>query len=372
MDNTQPHPLLTLAEDFDDFFETSLCGYVITDGEGTIIRMNGRAALWLNSSPDRFHGKRFSNILAVGGRIYFETHLWPLLRMQGYFDEVAIELADTGNGKMPAYVNGYEKKGKNDEPVFMRFTVFRGSDRRLYEQNLQMATQIAESKLITEQQNAILREQFIAVLGHDLRNPLGGIMSAAQMLARTETGKNEERLVRILQNSAKRMQEMIENIMDLARGRLGDGITVTPVTVNLDELLTQVSDELKIAWPERTIETFFEINQTIACDPSRIAQLTSNLLANALTHGSPETPVQLKVIANEAFWEISITNQGKPIPKEKISDLFHPFHREDSHASQNGLGLGLFIASEIAKAHNGIINVASDEAETCFTLRVPL
>lgn len=310
MDNTQSHPLLTLAEDFDDFLETSLCGHVITDGEGRIIRMNGRAANWLNSSADRFQGKRFSDILAVGGRIYFETHLWPLLRMQGYFDEVAIELADTGNGKMPAYVNGYEKKGENDEPVFMRFTIFRGSDRRLYEQNLQMAKQIAESKLITEQQNAIIREQFIAVLGHDLRNPLGGIMSAAQMLARTETGKNEERLVRILQNSAKRMQEMIENIMDLARGRLGGGISITAVTVNLEELLIQVSDELKVAWPESTIEAYFEIDRSVECDPGRVAQLTSNLLANAITHGSANTPVQIKAIANENFWEISHNQPG--------------------------------------------------------------
>ncbi|WP_316794109.1 PAS domain-containing sensor histidine kinase [Pedobacter frigoris] len=364
----QANPQLALlAQDFEDFFETSLCGFVITDGEGRITRINQRAAEWLNSSPDDFSGKRFSDLLAVGGRIYFETHLWPLLRMQGYFDEVAAELADRGNGKMPIYLNGYERKADNDQPVFMRFTLFRASDRRLYEENLQMARQLAETRLDAEQQNAIIREQFMAVLGHDLRNPLGGIMSAAQMLARTELGAKEERLVNIVQSGSKRMHEMINNIMDLARGRLGGGIPISPVVVDMEKLLNQISDELIIVYPEVRIESDFNISQMVECDPARFSQLVSNLLANAITHGSSDAPVLLKATVNKDFWEIAVSNQGKPIPKEAMPYLFHPFHREDSQASQNGLGLGLYIASEIAKAHNGTLTVKSDATETCFT-----
>lgn len=358
------------AEDFDDFFDTSLCGFVLTDHEGKIARINQRAAEWLNTTPDKFSGKRFSDLLAIGGRIYFETHLWPLLRMQGYFDEVAVELADRGDGKVPVYINGYERKDENNQTLFMRFTLFRGTDRRLYEQNLQMARELAESKLQLEQQNAVIREQFIAVLGHDMRNPLAGIRSAAQMLAKTETGKNEERLVRILQSSSKRMQEMIENVMDLARGRLGGGIPVNLVSVNLAELLGQVSDELKVAWPERTIECHFESARYVDCDPGRLAQLCSNLLANALTHGSPEAPVVLRALNDESGWEIAVSNQGRPIPETALKNIFHPFHRNDAHSSQNGLGLGLYISSEIAKAHGGTLLVTSGAAGTCFVLRV--
>ncbi|MFC7526897.1 ATP-binding protein [Parapedobacter sp. GCM10030251] len=358
-----------LADDFDDFFDTSLYGMVIADGEGRIDRINRRAAEWLNSSPQEFQGKRFADLLAVGGKIYFETHLWPLLRMQGYFDEVSVELADTGKGKMPVYLNGYERRDENNHPLFMRFTLFRASDRRLYEQNLQLAKQLAETALAVEQQHAVIREQFIAVLGHDLRNPLTGIVSATQMLARTESGRTEERFIRILQNSSKRMQEMINNIMDLARGRLGGGISISPTTFSLDELLYEVSEELKVAWPDRTVETYFDVKQKITGDPSRIAQLASNLLANAITHGAADTPVVLKAITDEKFWEISITNQGKPIPEEALPHLFHPFQRQDAHASQNGLGLGLYIASEIAKAHNGELKVSSNEQETCFSFR---
>lgn len=370
MNSKTPSSISHLAEDFEDFFDNSICGFIITDAESNIQRINKTAAKWLNGLPDEFRNKRFSDLLAVGGKIYFETHLWPLLRMQGHFDEVTVELANTGNGKMPIYLNGLERKTNTGQPVFMRFVLFRATDRRLYEQNLQMAKQVAESELSGEKQNAVIREQFIAVLGHDLRNPLGAIMSAAQMLARTALAKNEERLVKVLQTSSKRMHEMIDNIMDLARGRLGSGITINPTTVDLDDLLKEVAEELKLAWPERIIEFNFDIEVGVNCDRGRIAQLTSNLLANALTHGSKDAPVLLKAVSNDSYWEISISNQGKPIPEHSFANLFHPFHRQNAHSSQNGLGLGLYIASEIAKAHQGQITVLSNEQITSFTFKV--
>jgi len=358
------------SEDFNDFFESSLCGFVITDAEGNITRINRRIADWLTTSPESFSGKRFSDIFAVGGRIYFETHLWPLLSMQGYFDEVAVELIDTGNGKLPVYINGYDKKSEDGQSLYKIFTVFRAADRRLYEENLQTAKKLAESNLILEQQNALIREQFIAVLGHDLRNPLAGIMSASQILARNELSDRDSKLVNVIQTGSKRMFEMINNIMDLARGRLGGGITISPIFSDLETLLIQVSEELKIAWPDRVIESDFTINQPVKCDPARIAQLVSNLLSNAITHGSSDTPVFLKATANDKLWEISVTNSGKPIPQAALHHLFHPFHREGSHSDNNGLGLGLYIASEIAKAHHGILTVTSDEKQTCFTFSV--
>jgi sigma-B regulation protein RsbU (phosphoserine phosphatase) len=356
------------ADDFNDFFESSLCCFVITDADGNILRMNRRTTEWLNCEPTKFLGKRFSDILTVGGRIYFETHLWPLLSMQGYFDEVALELADTGQGKLPIYINCYDRKDETGQSVFKTFTLFRASDRRLYEENLQIAKRLAETKLMQEQQQAVIREQFIAVLGHDLRNPLGGIMSAADLLARNELNARDAKLVGILQASSKRMFEMINNIMDLARGRLGGGITIIPITSDLQKLLHQVAAELQVSWPQRIINTDFEIDNPIQCDPARIAQLVSNLLANALTHGSSNETVLLKAKVSRTSWEISVINKGKPIPEEALQNLFQPFHRE-GHRSNNGLGLGLYIASEIAKAHNGLLTVASNEEQTCFTFR---
>ncbi|MCU7618489.1 PAS domain-containing sensor histidine kinase [Chryseobacterium sp. PBS4-4] len=365
-------PSNNLSEDFDDFFESSLCGFVITDENGIITRVNTCAARWLNSSPDQLTGKRISDLLSIGGRIYFETHLWPLLRIQGHFDEVSVELTDTGNGRVPIYINGYERRGENNKPLFLRFTLFKATDRRLYEENLQMSKKLAETNLNIEQEQAIIREQFIAVLGHDLRNPLGGIMSAAQLLTRSELSERDKKLMNIVHSSSKRIYEMINNIMDLARGRLGGGISISPVAVDLEQLLNEVSNELKVSWPQRTIESHFNISNPVECDPGRISQLVSNLLANAINHGSPDTPIVLKAETAHEFWQISVTNNGQKIPEEAVQNLFNPFHRGGTSSNQNGLGLGLYISSEIAAAHNGQLSVISDKAQTCFTLHIPI
>ena len=142
-------------------------------------------------------------------------------------------------------------------------------------------------------------------------------------------------------------------------------------TVDLRILLQTIIDELLISWSDRAIELELDIEQQITCDPDRMAQLISNLLANALTHGTQHTPVWVKAIANIDFWQISISNEGNAIPEKDLEQLFHPFYREKSKASQNGLGLGLYIASEIAKSHNGELTVLSNESITCFTLKIP-
>lgn len=360
------------AEDFIDFFESSLSGFVIADADGNITRINKRVASWLNTVPEKLLGQRFSNILTVGGRIYFETHLWPLLRLQGHFDEIALELADSGSGKLPVYINGDEKRDEHEKVLLIRFNIFRASDRRLYEENLQIAKKLAQAELKLEQQNALIREQFIAVLGHDLRNPLSGIMNAAQLLARKNIGQSEKRLVDIIESGSRRMHEMINDIMDLARGRLGGGFNISPVKSDLEKLLNQISDELMLAWPERIIVMDFNINGLVECDPGRLAQLVSNLLGNAITHGAADMPVVLHAITANDFWEISVINKGNPIPDGALKHLFHPFRREGKKASKNGLGLGLYIASEIAKAHHGSLTVKSDVEQTCFTLRIPV
>ena len=122
-------------------------------------------------------------------------------------------------------------------------------------------------------------------------------------------------------------------------------------------------------WPTRTIVTDFDITGNLECDPDRIGQLLSNLLTNAITHGASDKPVFVNARMKGVF-ELSVINNGKPIPKEQIENLFEPFTRESSSPSQNGLGLGLFIASEIARAHGGQISVISNENHTDFTFRI--
>jgi sigma-B regulation protein RsbU (phosphoserine phosphatase) len=167
-------PPRPLQEDFEDFFANALCGFLTTNTKGEILRGNSRLAKWLGCATEDLKGMRFPELLTIGGKIYCETHLFPLLRMQGFFDEVAVELACQGGERLPVLVNACECRDQNGKPQFIRLTIYKATNRLLYEENLRYARTVAEAKLADEQAISVLREQFIAVLGHDLRNPLGG------------------------------------------------------------------------------------------------------------------------------------------------------------------------------------------------------
>jgi signal transduction histidine kinase len=231
---------------------------------------------------------------------------------------------------------------------------------------------ISESNLLEERKTAELREQFIAILGHDLRNPVGAVSSVAQMLLRMPLDERMTRLATILQDSSYRMKALIENVMDFARGRLGDGITLNrSIKKPVQETLQHVIDELSVIWAERTIETEFDLQEPVHCDGTRVAQLFSNLLGNALTHGQKDMPVKVRVTSSNGKFTLSVTNACKQIPEAIIERLFQPFSRGEVEPRQQGLGLGLYIASEIARAHGGTLTVTSTPIETTFTLQMP-
>jgi sigma-B regulation protein RsbU (phosphoserine phosphatase) len=168
------------------------------------------------------------------------------------------------------------------------------------------------------------------------------------------------------------MAGLIDNVLDFARGRLGGGIDLNrEPKVDLESVLRQVVSELRIGAHDREIRAEFALGEPVDCDPSRIGQLASNLLGNALTHGDAGAPVRLDAALDVDGLTISVANGGTPIPADTMQRLFQPFFRGELRANQQGLGLGLHIASEIAKAHGGTLTVESSEVETRFTFRMP-
>jgi signal transduction histidine kinase len=231
----------------------------------------------------------------------------------------------------------------------------------------------AEANLLDEQNASALREQFIAVLGHDLRNPLASISGGTRLLRKEVVSMRGVQILDMMHGSVVRMSGLIDNVLDFARGRLGGGITLSRETnVALEPILQQVVSELRIGSTARIIETDFALPDPVNCDPSRFGQMVSNLLANALSHGAPEAPVRIHAATNRDELELWVANGGAPIPPETMERLFQPFFRREVRPSLQGLGLGLHIASEIAKAHGGTIAVASTPEETRFTFRMPL
>lgn len=381
-----------IQEDLTDLYESAPCGYLSLRMDSRIAKANRTFCSWTGYAPDELVGKRLLDFLNIAGRIFYETHFAPLLRMQGFFNEVALDLIRKDGSAFPVLVNAAERKDADGNPMFIRLTIFNATDRRRYERDLvrardelkmlaatleQRVDQAAAERMIinsalnSQRQDAELREQFIAVLGHDLRNPLANISAGIRLIQKSKLDDRSEAVVLVMQKSVVRMASLIDNMLDFARGRLGGGITLTLSTQPLEPALQQVIDELQNSHPESIIRSDFSVTRPVAVDPIRIGQLFSNLLGNALTYGAEGQPVTVTVTTDDAF-EIAVCNVGDPIPAATMERLFYPFARGEGRASKQGLGLGLYIASEIAKAHGGTIDVTSSPEMTCFTFRMPL
>ncbi|MBY5399174.1 PAS domain-containing sensor histidine kinase [Rhizobium leguminosarum] len=367
------------AEDLEDLYENAPCGYLSLQPDGRIVKVNRTLSTWIGIPAEQLLGKRLHDLLNTSGRIFYETHFAPLLRMQGFFNEVALDLVTVDGKKLPVLANAMERRAEDGALIFTRVTMFQAAERRRYERDLVDARTAADaagatikSKLAFEQQTAELREEFIAVLGHDLRNPLASIAAAARMLRKEKQTDRAIKVLDLMQGSVVRMSALIDNVLDFARGRLGGGITLERRAEHLEPLLRQVIEELRFSHLDRAIEVTIEFDGPINCDSGRIGQLVSNLLGNALTHGTPDEPVRLSAATVDGRLELWIANGGAPISSDAMTRLFQPFFTGEAGTSQRGLGLGLHIASEIARAHGGTITVSSDDKETRFTFVMPL
>ncbi|ACS54923.1 PAS domain-containing sensor histidine kinase [Rhizobium leguminosarum] len=367
------------AEDLEDLYENAPCGYLSLQPDGRIVKVNRTLSTWIGIPAEQLLGKRLHDLLNTSGRIFYETHFAPLLRMQGFFNEVALDLVTVDGRKLPVLANAVERRAEDGALLFTRVTMFQAAERRRYERELVDARTAADaagatikSKLAFEQQTAELREEFIAVLGHDLRNPLASIAAAARMLRKEKQTDRAIKVLDLMQGSVVRMSALIDNVLDFARGRLGGGITLERRAEHLEPLLRQVIEELRFSHLDRGIEVTIEFDGPINCDSGRIGQLVSNLLGNALTHGTPDEPVRLSAATVDGRLELWIANGGAPISSDAMTRLFQPFFTGEAGTSQRGLGLGLHIASEIARAHGGTITVSSDDKETRFTFVMPL
>ena len=218
---------------------------------------------------------------------------------------------------------------------------------------------------------AELREQFIAVLGHDLRNPLASVAAGISRLKKHPTPEMTDTLLLLMNESVQRMFGLIDNLMDFAKGRLGGGIGIDAMPAeDIEPALAQVVDELRSVYPQRDIEFDADLNHPVTADHARIGQMLSNLLANAIRQGKDGTPVSVAAKSDDDRFTLSVTNQGESMSPEAIERMFQPFKRGNVRNSLQGFGLGLYIANEIAVAHGGTINVESG-TESRFTFVMP-
>jgi signal transduction histidine kinase len=241
--------------------------------------------------------------------------------------------------------------------------------------NEAMDEALAASLLQFAAEAARMRNLFLGVLSHELRTPLSTIMASGQSLQiAAEAGKTLPQAVERSLRGARRIQSLLDDLLDYVRSGLGEGMRVTPASIDMGRACARIVAELRASHPGRAIEVETVGDLACVCDEQRMAQAISNLLGNALRHGTPDTPVVARVDGSAPDEiAVSVHNGGPPIPRATRESMFEPLVRgaEANHAGYN-LGLGLYIVREIARAHGGQATVESSaESGTVFTIRIP-
>jgi len=230
----------------------------------------------------------------------------------------------------------------------------------------------ARSELLSERETSELREQFIAVLGHDLRTPLGAIQQGLELLRLKHPDPHAFPVLQRMQRSVGRMSALVDDVVDFTRGRMGGGIALDMRHESaLAAPFGQVIDELRELHPDVAIVSRMQPAITLLCDAARLSQLLSNLLKNAIVHGDAGTPVTVIIGCAGGRFSIAVSNHGADLAPELVAQLFKPFWRAPSRGPHEGLGLGLYIVAEIARSHGGVMDVRSQDGVVTFTFSMP-
>ena len=237
-----------------------------------------------------------------------------------------------------------------------------------------VATDVTEQKQVQEALADALafRDRMLGILGHDLRNPVAAVRTAATLLLRREGLDEDTReLAGAIDWSGKRMLEMIESLLDFSETRFKGALPISRIPTDLHEVTRAVVEEILAANPGRQIDVAVHGDARGSWDPARMAQVVSNLVGNAIVYGSPGEPVRVSLDADADMLRLTVWNAGAPIPPELFPVLFEPFRRgAPTHA--RGLGLGLYIVKQIVTAHGGDIDVYSTaDKGTRFAVRLP-
>lgn len=232
-------------------------------------------------------------------------------------------------------------------------------------------TDIDEAKKAREdlQRRTEFEQYLVGIVSHDLRNPLGVIsMGAGLLLQMDELSDRANKTAQRIRSSAQRSERMIRDLLDFTQTRLGGGIPIERRPADLYAITSAAIEDVRAAFPERTVELLRSGDVRGTWDGDRLAQLVSNLVANALKYGAPGKPVRVEVAREGGRVTLSVHNAGAPIPAERLGRIFEPLQRasEQNDRKARSVGLGLYIVDAIARAHGGTVSVTSDEGGTTF------
>ncbi|QJP07511.1 GAF domain-containing protein [Pseudomonas multiresinivorans] len=354
----------SIGGDFEDL-AVSIVAQLQQDDELDLFHSDRRLEL-----PEGLHDPRYCGVMAI--RFHRQESGWIVwLRLEqvhrirwGGKPEKIVKTGPSGTRLTPR--GSFEAW---EEVVRGRSMPWTGIDLSIADK---LRTELVELCLNRAGEIDRMRQRLIAVLGHDLRNPLQSISMAAAMLSSSDVRNAELR--QHITYSSSRMERLISQILEMSRLQSGAGMTVKPVAAELSQLVRDIVQETDVAYPGLSIETAIEDDVQAQVDPDRYLQVIANLLSNARHHGRPGRPVLVELRRQGELARLSILNEAEALDEARLGNLFEPFKQDAGGHGRNksGLGIGLYISQAIVSAHGGRIEVEQADGIITFSVLVPL
>lgn len=368
-----------------ELFDDAPCGYLSTLPDGLIVNVNQTFLNWTGYTREALKGKRLQELLPVPARMYFDTHISPLLQMQGFVREVAVDLPVPDSSDLAVLLNFTLKRDSQGQPLFNRVTVFDATDRRRYEKELLRARREAERAAQVEREAREEAEranrakgELLALVSHELKTPLSAIAGWIQVLQR-KFGDNKELgegLSRIDRN-AKLQARLVDDLLDMSRLASGK-MRLEVQTVDLSEVIDASLDIVRPAAKARGIQlkTVLDPALKVSGDPGRLQQIFWNLLSNAVKFAPKDGLVHVILERVNSHAEIRVVDNGPGMSADFIAHAFEQFSQSSSAATRatSGLGLGLALAKHLTEMHGGSISAysAGEGCGATFTVSLPV
>ncbi len=367
-----------LEESAEELYEHAPCGYISTLPNGTIVKVNQTFLTWMGYQREELlAGKRLQDLLPMGGKIFYETHYAPLLRMQGAVNEINLDLLHKDGHPLPVLVNTVQKRDANGKPLFNRTTLFNISDRKRYEQELVLARKKAE-------QATKAKADFLSMISHEIRTPMNAIIGISNLLKDTPLSLEQQKYVRLLKSSSENLLNLLNDVLDFSKIEAGK-VTLEARSFDLRELVFRVIYALNVKAEEKNLAVRMEIDEQVPAwvrgDPVKIGQVLTNLVSNAIKfteRGSVTVALRVRELSAEAASiDFSVADTGIGIPRDRLAHVFEEFTQAsyDIHVKYGGTGLGLTISQKLLELHGskmGVQSVPGEGTTFSFNLRLKL
>jgi PAS domain S-box-containing protein len=374
-----------IEESADELFESAPCGYLTALPDGTLVRINDTfLALTGYARADLLNGKRFQELLTLPGRVYFDTHVGPLLHMQGFVRELAFDLLRADQSAVPVLLNAVLKRTEASPPL-LKLTVFDATDRRRYERELLHARRLAEDatrieRLAREEAERASRakDDILALVSHELKNPLGAILGWTQVL-RHKSGQQPEieQGLTVIERNTRLQVRLVDDLLDMSRivsGKLR-------LDVQQVELAAVIEAALETAQPAALakgirIQSVLDSNTQVAGDPARLQQVFWNLLSNSVKFTPSGGSITVSMGRINSHVEVRVTDTGQGMASDLLAHVFERFRQANSEGTRRsgGLGLGLSLVKYLIEMHGGSVEArsAGEGQGSTFIVQLPL